>query len=97
MKKTVSSLQIQIVLTVLSIILFLFKAIAYYYTHSLAILSDALESIINIATAAFGIYALQLASKPQDAEHPYGHGKVEFISAGIEGSFILIPIHKIKS
>jgi cation diffusion facilitator family transporter len=56
----------------------------------LAILTDALESIVNIVAGFLGLYSLNLASKPKDADHPYGHGKVEFLSAGVEGSMILI-------
>lgn len=66
------------------------KFIAYFITHSTAILTDALESIINVVAGAFAWYSLHLASKPKDRLHPYGHGKIEFISAGFEGGLILI-------
>lgn len=59
-------------------------------TNSLAILTDALESIVNIVAAFIGLYSLSLSAKPRDADHPYGHGKVEFISAATEGSLIII-------
>lgn len=65
------------------------KAFAWWITHSAAILSDALESIVNILSSAFVLYAIWLANKPRDADHPYGHGKVEFFSAGFEGALIL--------
>lgn len=58
-------------------------------TNSLAILTDALESIVNIVAGFLGLYSLSLSAKPKDAEHPYGHGKVEFISAAIEGTLII--------
>jgi len=64
------------------------KFLAYYLTGSNIILTDALESIVNIATGIFGLYSLYLASKPKDADHPYGHGKIEFIAAGLEGGLI---------
>lgn len=64
------------------------KFFAYFKTHSNAVLTDALESIINIVAGFFGLYSLYLASKPHDEDHPYGHGKIEFISASIEGSLI---------
>lgn len=68
----------------------LVKFIAFFITHSNAILSDALESIINVVAGAFAYYSLKVASKPKDIDHPYGHGKIEFISAGFEGGLILL-------
>ena len=66
------------------------KFAAWYMTHSLVILSDALESIINIVASAFAWYSIYLSNKPRDTEHPYGHGKIEFFSIGFEGAMILI-------
>lgn len=66
------------------------KFLAWRLTHSNTILSDALESIVNVTAGAFALYSLWLAAKPRDREHPYGHGKVEFISAGIEGGLVVI-------
>jgi len=66
------------------------KFVAYYLTHSNTILTDALESIINVVAGVFALYSLYLSSKPKDYDHPYGHGKVEFISAGFEGILIAI-------
>ena len=71
--------------TALSVILFLLKITAYYLTDSLAILSDALESIVNIVAGFIGLYSLYVASKPRDEDHPYGHGKAAFVSAAAEG------------
>lgn len=62
----------------ISIFLTALKAWAYLQTHSVAILSDALESIINIVTAALAMYSVHLSAIPRDVNHPYGHGKVEF-------------------
>ncbi|MCO5231922.1 MAG: cation diffusion facilitator family transporter [Chitinophagales bacterium] len=73
----------------LGIILMILKFIAYFHTHSNAILSDALESIVNIIAGAFGLYSLYLSAKPRDFDHPYGHGKIEFISSSLEGGMIL--------
>lgn len=73
-----------------AIILFIIKIIAWFLTGSLAILTDALESIVNIVAGFLGLYSLNLSAKPKDADHPYGHGKVEFISAGVEGSMVII-------
>ena len=72
----------------LSVIILLGKLLAYYLTHSVAILTDALESIVNVVAGFFGLYSLQLSAKPKDEEHPYGHGKIEFISAAVEGAMI---------
>ncbi|MCU0441518.1 MAG: cation diffusion facilitator family transporter [Bacteroidia bacterium] len=73
-----------------SVVILLVKFTAYFTTHSNAILSDALESIINVIAGAFAYYSLSLAAKPKDTDHPYGHGKIEFISAGFEGGLILL-------
>ena len=72
----------------ISILLLAVKFAAYYFTNSVAILTDALESIVNVAAGFIGLYSLHVAAKPRDRDHPYGHGKAEFISAGIEGSLI---------
>jgi|SRR5690606_18649805 len=66
------------------------KFIAYYLTHSNAILTDALESIVNIMASSFAFYSIYLAAMPKDENHPYGHGKVEFFSAFFEGGLIFI-------
>ena len=58
-------------------------------THSLSVLSDALESIVNVLAGLIGLYSLYVASKPKDKDHPYGHGKAEFVSAAFEGSLII--------
>ncbi|WP_217607056.1 cation diffusion facilitator family transporter [Chitinophaga sp. GbtcB8] len=73
-----------------SFLLTLAKFTAYFLTHSVAILSDALESIINVVAGAFACYSIYLTGKPRDANHPYGHGKVEFFSIGAEGAMIFI-------
>lgn len=71
-----------------SVLLLAVKLIAYYFTHSVSILTDALESIVNVAAGFIGLYSLYIAAKPRDMDHPYGHGKAEFISAAIEGTMI---------
>ncbi len=75
---------------VAGIIIMGIKFYAFTQTGSNAILSDALESIINVLAGGFALYSLVLAAKPRDKDHPYGHGKIEFISSGIEGTLILI-------
>lgn len=74
----------------ISVLICAAKFVAWLFTHSLVILSDALESIINVAGAAFAWYSIYLAGKPRDANHPYGHGKIEFFSIGFEGGMISI-------
>ncbi len=66
------------------------KFIAYFLTGSAAIFSDALESIVNVAAASVAMYALVVAHSPADTDHPYGHGKVEFLSAHFEGGMIVL-------
>jgi cation diffusion facilitator family transporter len=75
---------------VLGIVLAAIKFVAYFLTDSAAIFSDALESIVNVVASAFALYAIVLAHAPADEQHPYGHGKVEFLSAGLEGGMILL-------
>jgi cation diffusion facilitator family transporter len=66
------------------------KLYGYWITDSSAILSDALESIINVVASGFGLVSVRLSAKPADASHPYGHGKIEFFSAGFEGALIIL-------
>lgn len=66
------------------------KALAWHYTNSVALLADALESVVNVAAAAAALIALRIARQPPDEEHPFGHGKVEYFSAGFEGGLILL-------
>ena len=66
------------------------KFYAYHLTRSQAVLTDALESIINVFTSGFAFYSLYLAELPKDENHPYGHGKVEYLSVGFEGALIVI-------
>ncbi|MBE9462594.1 cation diffusion facilitator family transporter [Dyadobacter subterraneus] len=75
---------------VASIILTGLKFFAFYLTDSNAILSDALESIINVIASGFAFYSIYLSAQPKDRNHPYGHGKIEFFSAGFEGALIVI-------
>jgi cation diffusion facilitator family transporter len=83
-------LRIQQAAVALGIVIMLVKFTAYYFTHSNTILTDALESIVNIVAGTFALYSLILSSKPKDIDHPYGHGKIEFIAAGFEGVLIVL-------
>jgi cation diffusion facilitator family transporter len=75
---------------IVGLLLMAIKFVAYYLTDSKAILTDALESVVNVAAAAFAFYSIYLASQPKDRNHPYGHGKVEFFSSGLEGTLIIL-------
>lgn len=66
------------------------KFYAWFITDSSAIFSDALESIVNVITAITGWLAIRISARPADKDHPYGHGKVEYFSAGLEGFLIAI-------
>ena len=85
-----NSIRIQYIILAISSIVIVIKIYAYYLTKSTAILTDALEYIINIMAGAIGLYSLIIASKPRDENHPYGHGKIEYVTSGIEGGMIFI-------
>jgi cation diffusion facilitator family transporter len=72
----------------IGVLLLIFKFLAYEITESQAILSDALESIVNVLGASIALITIQIASKPADKDHPYGHGKAEYFSVAFEGGFI---------
>jgi cation diffusion facilitator family transporter len=72
------------------ILIMLIKFTAYFLTHSNAVLTDAAESVINVVAGSFAYYSIRYAARPKDTTHPYGHGKIEFISAGFEGGLILM-------
>ncbi len=65
------------------------KFYAWHLTGSSAILSDALESIINVVAGGFALAAVVTSARPPDEDHPFGHGKIEFFSAGFEGALII--------
>lgn len=79
-----------VVSLVVGSLIFAGKLVAWRLTGSTAVLSDALESVINVVAAGLLLYSLVIASRPADRDHPYGHGKVEFFSAGVEGACIAI-------
>jgi cation diffusion facilitator family transporter len=90
MNESLINIRIQRWVAIVSVILLVVKFTAYFLTHSVAILTDALESIANVVAGFLGLYSLILSAKPRDADHPYGHGKVEFLSAALEGSMIAL-------
>ena len=73
----------------IAILLMAAKFYTYHLTNSSAVLSDALESIINVVAAAFAVGSIWMAARPPDSDHPYGHGKIEYFSAGFEGALII--------
>jgi cation diffusion facilitator family transporter len=88
--KSKQNLRVQTWILCVALILFSIKILAWYLTRSVAILTDALESIVNIIAGIVGLYSLSIAYKPRDTNHPYGHGKAEFLSAAIEGTLIML-------
>jgi len=89
LKTQQQNLTIQKWVAAISVVLLAIKFLAYYLTRSVSILTDAMESIVNVAAGFIGLYSLYVAAKPRDINHPYGHGKAEFISAAVEGTLIL--------
>jgi len=83
-------LLIQKIVVAVAVLLFSIKIFAFFLTNSVAILTDALESIANVGAGFIGLFSLYIAAQPKDQNHPYGHGKAEFLSAGVEGSLITI-------
>lgn len=73
---------------VVACLLFLIKILAYRLTGSHAIFSEAMESIVNVLASVIAFFVISYSSKPADKDHPYGHGKVEYLSAALEGGLI---------
>src|SRR5665811_311682 len=65
------------------------KTGAWYITNSVGLLSDAIESLVNLASAIFALLMVTIAQRPADEEHPYGHHKAEYFSSGFEGVLII--------
>jgi cation diffusion facilitator family transporter len=84
------NLRIQKWVVTVAVLLFIIKVVAFWVTQSVAILTDALESTVNVIAGFIGLYSLYIASKPRDENHPYGHGKAEFLSAAVEGTLIIV-------
>jgi len=85
-----TNLRVQKWVVTVAIVLFILKITAWFLTNSVSILTDALESTVNVIAGLIGWYSLYVAAKPRDVDHPYGHGKAEFISAAVEGTLIVI-------
>ena len=74
---------------VVAVVTITLKTLAWWLTDSIGLLSDAMESVVNLASAMFGLVMVTLAAQPADEDHPYGHHKAEYFSAGFEGILIL--------
>ena len=83
-------LKVQRTIAISSVLIFIGKLIAYFLTNSVGILTDALESTVNVTTGFITLYAVCVSLKPKDEDHPFGHGKAEFLSASVEGFLIII-------
>lgn len=90
MNSTIENFRFQRIIVVAGVVLFCLKLLAWYLTNSVAIFTDALESSVNVVSGFVGLYSLYLSARPKDHNHPYGHGKVEFVSAAIEGTLISV-------
>lgn len=90
MQHSKQNLRVQYTLTGITFLVFALKVVAFFITHSLSVLSDTLESVVNIIATMVGSYSLYIAAKPKDKDHPYGHGKAEFISAAFQGTLIIV-------
>ena len=75
---------------IVALVTIVLKTLAWWVTDSIGLLSDAMESVVNLASAMFGLLMVTLAAQPADEEHPYGHHKAEYFSAGFEGILILV-------
>jgi cation diffusion facilitator family transporter len=73
-----------------AVVIIFLKGAAYALTGSVGLLSDALESLVNLVAASVALIALAIAARPADEDHPYGHDKAEYLSSGLEGALILV-------
>jgi cation diffusion facilitator family transporter len=80
---------------VVGVVVLALKFWAWWLTGSVALYSDAVESIVNVVAAAAALYAVHLAQKPPDREHPYGHHKAEYFAAVLEGALILAAAYAV--
>ncbi len=90
MSLATQNLSFQKKLTAITVLLFIVKVVAWAFTHSVAILTDTLEYTINVVAGFISLYSLYLSAQPKDENHPYGHGKAEFVSAAIEGILMVV-------
>jgi len=79
-------LRVSIAVAIITIVL---KGAAGYITNSMGLISDAMESFVNLASATFALAMVTVAARPPDEDHPYGHHKAEYFSSGFEGILII--------
>ena len=81
-------LKVQTTILAFGVLLLVGKFFAYWITGSVGILTDAMESIVNVVAGAMGLWSLWISAKPKDTNHPFGHGKIEMLTASLEGLMI---------
>lgn len=81
-------IKVQRKIVILSFLILIGKFIAFFVTNSVGILTDAMESIVNVTAGFISLLSIRWGAKPRDKEHPFGHGKIELISASLEGLLI---------
>jgi cation diffusion facilitator family transporter len=87
---SLSARTLMIVSAAVAVFTIICKTLAWWLTDSVGLLSDALESFVNLAAALFGLWMVTLAARPADAQHPFGHGKAEYFSSAFEGMMIFL-------
>jgi len=75
---------------VVALVTITLKTLAWWITDSVGLLSDAMEALVNLASAMFGLLMVTIAARPADDDHPYGHHKAEYFSSGFEGILIIV-------
>ena len=84
------NIEFQKIVAIVGVSLMAIKFLAYMTTGSVSILTDAMESIVNVVAAFVGLYALYVSARPADRDYPFGHGKIETVSSSVEGTLITI-------
>jgi cation diffusion facilitator family transporter len=92
---TLTARQLALGSVAVGLVVFGLKLLAWRLTGSIALWSDAIESIVNVVSALAALYAVHLAAQPADREHPYGHHKAEYLAAVVEGALILAAAYAI--
>ena len=87
--KKLTPRRLLMVSVVVALVTIALKTLAWYVTGSVGLLSDAMESLVNLASAVFGLVMVTIAARPADEDHPYGHHKAEYFSSGFEGILII--------
>ena len=87
---TNENIEFQKIVAIVGVSLMAIKFLAYFTTGSVSILTDAMESIVNVVAAFVGLYALYVSARPADKDYPFGHGKIETVSSSVEGTLITI-------